>query len=168
MIAGNRVAAARLAGGAAEGDARTMGGDTFPGGGGGGGHAPHEGLSMKYVCKILGILDHRPLPHFQYCLSAKSADFLTPFPLAADVLDGWLPEREVRRAPQTCCMRGRGREFQYLHPPPPPECTVIRIENPVAINRQGWKAKRALRALHWCAIPLLLNLMSDILHCRVG
>ena len=128
------------AGWRSSGGGRTMGGDTFPGGGG---HAPHEGLSMKYVCKILGILDHRPLPHFQYCLSAKSADFLTPFPLAADVLDGWLPEREVRRAPQTCCMRGRGREFQYLHPPPPPpqECTVMRIENPVAIDRQGWKAK---------------------------
>ena len=82
------------AGWRSSGGGRTMGGDTFPGGGG---HAPHEGLSMKYVCKILGILDHCPLllrPHFQYCLSATSAEFLTPPPsLRTYLMDGSLSGR---------------------------------------------------------------------------
>ena len=50
------------------------------------------GPSIKYVRKFFGILDPLPFrPHFQYCFTAKLANFFTPCPLVADadVLNGW-------------------------------------------------------------------------------
>ena len=78
-----------------------------------------KGASIKYVHRIFGALDPPPRPHFQYCLSAKLANFWTP-PRCGRTLNG-SPQGNERTAtvssPSVWLIFGRRSILETL-----PEC----------------------------------------------